>query len=149
MMLTSRLSALRIAQKYARGGSVIPEASARKIDRSAFLYMSPKGKNFAQCATCFMFTDPGCMIHAPDLGITKDMTCALYVKGTPRKGEKNIAMVTPEESGLADFQVRCQNCKYGGEHCGLYKMLNAKLPDVFDLDTKIESSGCCNGFMQK
>lgn len=141
-----------IIKKYADGGAV-PVVSDKKIDRSAFLYFNPKppDEKFAQCGTCFMFTGTGCIIHDRRIRITKDMTCALYVHGDPRLSERGRerAMVTPEESGLANFQVRCENCRYGGEHCGLFKALNEKLPSMFSLDTKIDSNGCCNAFMQK
>lgn len=145
-------SALSVARKYADGGAV-PIESEKKIDRSAFVYLNPKepGNKFAQCGTCFMFTGTGCIIHDRRIRITKDMTCALYVHGDPLLNwrGKEKPYVTPEESGLANFQVRCENCKYGGEHCGLFKMLNKSLPDAFDLDTKIDPKGCCNAFMQK
>jgi hypothetical protein len=70
-------------------------------------------------------------------------SCGLYVPGKPVNFPVK-KYVTPQESGLVDRQVRCENCKFGGEECGLYKMLNKKMPEVFDLDTKIESKACCN-----
>lgn len=131
----------------------VPESTPAKIGRDAFLYFNPKppDDSFAQCSTCFMFTGTGCLIHDKRIRITKGMTCALYVHGVPRTNErgKEIAMVTPEESGLLEAQVRCENCRYGGKECALFNMLNKKMPDTFDLDPKIDSKGCCNAFTKK
>lgn len=134
---------------YAAGGAV---TAGRKIKRDAFLYMDPKSPkdSFAQCGTCLMFTGTGCTILGKTK-ITKDMTCGLYVRGKPQlhlKG-KEQSLVTPKEAGLVDIQVRCENCRYGGGDCGLFKTLNDKLPDMFDLDVKIDPKGCCNGFTKK
>ena len=133
---------------YAAGGAV----PGRKIKRDAFLYMSPKPPrdSFAQCGTCRQFTGTGCMILG-DTKITKDMACGLYTRGRPQlhmKGREE-ALVPPKEAGLVNFQVRCENCKYGGADCQLFEMLNEQLPDTFDLETKIDPKGCCNAFTRK
>lgn len=131
---------------YADGG---PVTLGRRIKRDAFLYMNPKPPkdSFAQCGTCLMFTGTGCTILGKTK-ITKDMTCGLYVRGKPQynlKG-KEQSLVTPKEAGLVNTQVRCENCRYGGDDCQLFKMLNQKLSNNFDLDTKIDPKGCCNAF---
>lgn len=136
-------------QKFARGGAV---TGGKKITRDAFLYMEPKPPKdqFAQCGTCAMFTGTGCTILGKT-HITKDMTCALYVHGNPSydlKG-KEMALVSPEEAGLYNGKVRCENCRYGGAHCKLYRMLNDRMPETFDLETQINSKGCCNAFIKK
>jgi hypothetical protein len=132
-------------QKFARGGAV----TTHKIGRDAFLYLSPKPPKdqFAQCGTCRDFTGTGCMILG-QTRITKGMSCGLYVRGQPRlnmKGREQ-SLVSPEQAGLVNFQVRCENCKYGGPTCKLYEALNEELPDKFDLETKIDPKACCNGF---
>lgn len=134
---------------YAAGG---PVTAGQKIKRDAFLYMDPKPPkdSFAQCGTCLMFTGTGCTILG-STKITKGMTCGLYVRGKPQynlKG-KEQSLVTPKEAGLIDHQVRCENCRYGGGDCKLFEMLNDRLPDTFDLDTKIDPKGCCNAFTRK
>jgi hypothetical protein len=134
-------------------GGIAPTKTPDKIDRSAFLYMEPKPplNKFAQCGTCFMFTGNRCMILGPKIEITPAMSCALYVHGTPRLDQagKEKALVTPNEAGLLNAKVRCENCQYGGEDCSLFKMLNQRLPETFNLETKINAKGCCNAFSQR
>jgi len=127
-----------------------------KITRDAFLYMTPRGKpdNFAQCSDCMMWNgDKGenpnrCHIHGPNIQVSGDMTCGLYVKGTPHKA-KLMAAVTPVESGLEKRKVRCENCvssrHWGGKYrCKLFMDLNEDKPEEFDLLTEIEPKACCN-----
>src|SRR5262245_10857360 len=123
---------------------------AEKIDRSAFLYL-PAGERLddKQCGHCMLWVkDNRCVIHAYDVKVTADMSCGFYLFGepSPKHTRSWEATVTPEESGLVDRQVRCENCEYGSplNRCRLYEMLNRRLPDIFDLDVKIESKGCCN-----
>jgi hypothetical protein len=135
--------------KFASGGRI---PVGQKIKRDAFLYMNPKPpqNSFAQCGTCRQFTGTGCLILG-DTKITKDMACGLYTRGRPQlhmKGREE-ALVPPKEAGLVNFQVRCENCKYGGSDCQLYEMLNDQLPETFDLETKIDPKGCCNAFVRK
>jgi hypothetical protein len=137
-------------RSYRYGGIV---SNPPKIKRDAFLYFDgkPPRNMFAQCGTCVMFTDGGCLIHDKKYKVTKDMTCCLYVHGEPApdlRGQEQPC-VTPKESGLANLTVRCENCEYGGTHCGLFMMLNDQLPDTFELDTKIDSKGCCNAWTPK
>jgi hypothetical protein len=43
--------------------------------------------------------------------------------------------------------VRCENCRWfdvGYSSCGLYSKLNAALPALFALDSKVDPHGCCN-----
>lgn len=122
-----------------------------KINRDAFLYLPPKPPkaSFAQCATCrdWVSGDRRCVIHGPKINVPGSASCGLYVNGVPRMpGTKTHPDVTPEQSGLVNRAVRCENCKYmeGPALCGLFDMLNKKLPSYFDLDTKIEAQGCCN-----
>ena len=134
-------------------------AKSVKIDRSAFLYMdskSPKEK-FAQCGTCRLWTGAkhkSCLIHDPDIEITADMTCGLYVHGKvhPEWAGHEEALVTPEESGLARLKVRCENCRYGDKKrsvCTLFEMLNDTHGSKFDLDVDIDPYGCCNAFVSR
>lgn len=128
-----------------------------KLKRDVFLYMAPRGDgdDFAQCATCMMWTGTKgdqanrCHIHGPRIEITGDYTCGIYVHGKPMPGGKLMASVTPKESGLERRPVRCENChhsrSWGGKaNCGLFARLNEDLPTVFDLDTVIEPKACCN-----
>lgn len=126
-----------------------------KIGRDAFLYMAPEAPKtrFAQCSTCrdWVHGDNRCAIHGPSVLVRASLSCGLYVHG-PRlpPGTKTHAYVTPEESGLVDREVRCENCRYfdeKGSECGFYDKLNVELPDDFDLDVKVDAHGCCNANM--
>lgn len=127
-----------------------------KITRDAFLYFDPKGdkKRFAQCATCMMWTgDKGhtCTIIGQDFPVHGVDSCGVYVHGSNHEDMigKEMALVTPKEVGFYRGKVRCENCKYlpGKETCELYVLLNRMMPEIFDLDTKVDPHGCCNGFM--
>jgi Pyruvate/2-oxoacid:ferredoxin oxidoreductase delta subunit len=120
-----------------------------KIKRDAFLYLPPQAPadQHAQCGTCYTFCGEErnrCAIQG-DTRVTKEMSCGLYEHGEPHDQEIR-AVYTPEQVGLVDRQVRCENCvaSDGEGGCNLYKKLNAALPDMFDLDERIEAKGCCN-----
>lgn len=153
------------------------EEATEKNTRDAFLYLEPKKKKlrkeFAQCSTCRMFVPDEytegkidlCIIHGSDVKVGEGYSCGMYApwpKGTPEeKVMQNHAKelsgglpgsFTPEESGLVEREVRCENCEFHrpdeGE-CGLYALLNKKMPDYFDLDVKVEPHGCCNANIQR
>ncbi len=125
------------------------------IDRSAFIYMDPKGKdkkNFAQCKTCMMWTGPKgqtCTIHGK-LKIKASASCALYVNG-PNHDDmigKEMKAVEPETSGLIDASVRCENCKwFDNGVCVLFQKLNEDT--AWNLDEKVHAQGCCNAWESK
>jgi len=122
-----------------------------KIKRDAFLYMSGKDKEFAQCGTCWQFNaeKERCAILGPDFKVDDDDSCCLYVQGTPVKNQPIVARITPKAAGFVERPVRCENCRYskksdGGSECLLFKMLNEKFPDCFDLEISISSKSCCN-----
>ena len=140
--LTIPEAASHAPPQFAKGGRV---GGSQKVTRDAFLYLGPKGDK--QCGTCrdWVSKDNRCRILGPSVNVTASMSCGLYVYGTPlRPGNPTKAIVTPEEAGLVDRKVRCENCRWGGSECGLYKLLNEQQPDIFDLDTKIHPKGCCN-----
>lgn len=122
-----------------------------KLGRDAFLYLDPKDPEgrFAQCSTCrdWVTDDRRCVIHGPKVYVAGRMSCGLYVHGQPQpKGTPTKVIVTAEESGLVDRQVRCENCQWfdvAGE-CGLYDLLNKRLKEFFDLDINVDAHGCCN-----
>lgn len=124
---------------------------ADKIDRSAFVYLPPKppADEFAQCATCIHFIpDHRCGIFADSDRVTANASCGLYLHGKP-SDKKCRAIVTPAQAGYVTGGVRCENCSwYDDGQCGLYKTLMQQLPDVFDLDTKVDPQGCCNAFQK-
>ena len=133
---------------------------SQNIKRDAFIYLEPNQKSYrpdryAQCNTCFMWSDPAqniCHIHGKNIEVTADMTCTIYVNGKPmpEMGKTAKPFVTPEESGLATYVPRCENCRYANKKklvCYLFKILNETLPDYFDLDTNIKPLGCCNAQM--
>lgn len=145
------------------------KAKVPKITRDAFVYLNPiseVSKNrFAQCETCRLwvpgFEGGGCIIHgSKQVPITASMSCALFIawpdgKPEPDAVQNHLAelqkdipgVVTPEESGLVDREVRCENCDYfdsGKAKCGLFEKLNKAMPDIFDLQTDVDAYGCCN-----
>jgi len=123
---------------------------ASKTERSVFLYMDPAAERAdEQCGTCYLWIKGDrCLIHRPKDKITASMSCCYYLYGEPRTaGTKPQSLTVPDESGLVDRPVRCENCKWGGPgvyKCGFFTMLNRKMKDVFDLDTEIDPKGCCN-----
>lgn len=124
-----------------------------KVTRAAFLYLDPKSPKarFAQCGTCVHFIEDKdqCQIHAPQVDIDEDDSCGFYLHGKP-SAERAESLVTPEDSGLVDRQVRCENCMFFDpdtepkEHCDLYTQLNRMLPSLFDLNRYVDRHGCCN-----
>lgn len=125
---------------------VSKQTPCEKIKRDAFIYLSGKDKQFAQCETCWLFNadKERCGILGPDFEVKAYASCTFYLKGDPPKDMKLVKRVSPKAAGYVVRSVRCENCKYGGDECQLYVMLNEKLPEVFDLDTKIEPRACCN-----
>ena len=128
----------------------------KKIDRSAFLYMDPKGDQdkFAQCATCSHFTGESCEILGKHLKVKPTDSCALYIHGEPDPSKKGSEkeVVKPEDAGFIKAAVRCENCVYGDgkrKICTLFESINNKIPDKFDLDPNIHPKGCCNAFVAK
>lgn len=124
-----------------------------KIDRSAFIYLKPRGdKNqFAQCGTCVAFL-PGkqrCAWFGKNDKVIAEASCSLYVHGTPNDDQKIINSVTPKDAGYVEGKVRCENCTHvKGSNCSLYQKLNQELPELFDLDDKIEDKACCNAWQE-
>jgi hypothetical protein len=118
-----------------------------KIKRDAFLYLKGSGKDFAQCGTCWLFNPEKerCAILGPEFEVDDDDACNFYLKGEPQKDLKLVARVTPKNAGFVDRKVRCENCRfYDNNECKLYVRLNKELPDIFDLETKIDPRSCCN-----
>lgn len=125
-----------------------------KVHRDAFLYLDPKSPvdEFAQCSTCSLWMGAKrarCLIHGPKVEVTGDMSCGLYVHGNPmpEMAGREVAHVTPGESGLVRRPVRCENCRFftrRTSRCGLFERLNQELPEIFDLDPVVHPKGCCN-----
>jgi len=118
-----------------------------RLKRDAFIYLHPNGDK--QCGTCRDWVVDGyCHIHGSSVKVPATASCGLYVHGEPSTGAvPNWAAVTPEESGLVDRPVRCENCYWGGPEeyeCELFHQLNRYMPEIFALDTAIEPKGCCN-----
>jgi hypothetical protein len=92
-----------------------------------------------------------CVIHGPKVEVRGGDSSVFYLPRSPDAGRAPTSkIVTPEESGLASRQVRCENCRFASADatiCGLYKILNELLPDIFKLDVEIEPQGCCNAQM--
>lgn len=127
-----------------------------KLDRSAFLYLEQivPTTQFAQCATCSLFL-PGkqrCAIFGEDDVVKANASCGLYIQGVPSDDQEIRGVVTPEQAGYVNGQVRCQNCLwYNAEPstCGLFEDLNKAMPSVWDLEEKVLAKACCNGWQPK
>lgn len=124
-----------------------------KIDRSAFIYLKPKGDKdeFAQCATCVAFLPEKqrCAWFGKDDKVIAKASCALYVHGKPNDDQEIINSVTPEAAGYVEAEVRCENCQHiEGTTCLLFQKLNQELPEFFDLDSKVENKACCNAWQK-
>lgn len=124
-----------------------------KITRAAFLYMEGEAsEEYAQCSTCALRPKDNpslCAILGIKIAKPKASTCELYVHGEPICDEVE-ELVTPEEAGFVETKVQCQRCEYGGdEDCEMFKMLNKKMPQYFDLETRISKNGCCNAWISK
>lgn len=132
------------------------KGSGRRITRSAFLYLPPGDhpKDHAQCSTCFMFM-PGkerCSIFGPKDRVVADASCGLYVHGEPYDEQPIRSAVTPAQAGYVLGKVRCENCTWFNSKastCGLFELLNKADSGAFDMDTKVEAKGCCNGWQAK
>jgi hypothetical protein len=151
-------------------GRQFGKSAEEKITRDAFLYMAPvpPEQKFAQCEECRVFvpreklgSEAGrCVFHGAQLPISYDQSCGLFCPWPKGKKDSEViaehvkaiqagiaASVTPEESGLVSRQVRCENCEYFEKQkslCGLYLLLNKMLPQIFNLDTRVEPYACCN-----
>ena len=127
--------------------------SGEKIDRSAFIYLSPQPgvKDHAQCSSCqfFLPEKERCGLFNNRFKVVADASCSLYVYGKPNDEQPIQDVVTPKEAGYVEGQVRCENCKWvEGKTCLLFDKLNKLMPYIFKLDTQIENKGCCNAWQE-
>ena len=125
--------------------------NGEKIDRSAFLYLSPPAglKDHAQCSSC-QFWLPGkkrCGLFDNKFEVIANASCGLYVQGKPDDDQPIQNVVTPAEAGYVEGQVRCENCKWiEGKTCTLFDKINKLAPKIFKMDVKVENRGCCNAW---
>ena len=147
----SLLARIKKAQRTrASGGRA--DVSVEKIGRDAFLYLEgTKSKQFAQCASCYLYASDQrrCAILGADFEVRPTDTCGVYLEGSYDKGTRIQKLAEPGEVGFYRGEVRCENCRYGGNRCKLYVRLNRTLPAMFALDEEIDPHGCCNGWTQK
>jgi len=123
-----------------------------KIKRDAFAYMDGNQANFAQCESC-CWTQPidahrglCCLLNHE---VADDDTCGAYVQGW-YAGMSPARRLSDEEAGyLKHTQVRCENCRYGGDRCKLYMALNRSAPNIFHLEEKITPLACCSAWRVK
>lgn len=134
--------------------SIVTEAkeTGTLIERSAFLYMEPKGSNrdeFAQCSTCGAFKPhtKRCGLFSKKDYVKAEASCGLYIKGEPDEKQETLDLVTPQEAGYVEGKVRCENCKsYADGKCALFAQLNETMPNTFKLETSVKAKACCNAF---
>ena len=134
--------------------AIIEEAGNQsKLDRSVFLYMDPKSPKdeFAQCSTCVHFLPESqrCTLFGKDDKVVANASCNLYAHGTPKEDQEILESMSPKDAGYLTGQVRCENCSWfnSDSTCGLFQELN-KLKDIFNLNTKVDPKGCCNGYQR-
>jgi hypothetical protein len=127
-----------------------PGKHCDKIHRDAFLYDEPQEEcpDFGQCGTCFFFTGAKCFLHGDEI-MHQGMSCGLYTHSEPQidLAGMELPLITPEQSGLVDRAVRCENCRHFDAEdgdCDLYEKLNAAMPGAFCLQMKVSPRGCCN-----
>ena len=75
------------------------------------------------------------------------MSCGFYGQGKPMPEGPLMPLWTPEQSGLVDRKVRCENCMHsrkGATICGFYEKMNRAHPKLYDLDPSIKPKACCN-----
>lgn len=126
--------------------------SRPRVDRSAFLYMAPRGDRevFSQCGTCRHWAgdQERCALFGSGTVVYAGDTCGLYTWDAGADHDTELlANATSSEAGYERRQVRCENCRHffpRGE-CHLFLALNESLPGLFDLDTRVDAYGCCNG----
>lgn len=132
------------------------KGSGKKLDASAFIYLEQikTTDQFAQCSTCSLFL-PGkerCAIFGKDDVVKANASCGLYIQGDPSDDQDIRGVVTPEQAGYVDGQVRCENCIWFNPDpstCGLFEDLNKAMPDVWDLEEKVKPQACCNGWQSR
>lgn len=117
------------------------------MNRSTFVYLDPKGNpnDFAQCRSCKMYVDSHdvCSLHGMKVKVHGGMSCTEYAFGHADDSElPHVSPAfTPEQSGLVDAEVRCENCHFfesEENECELFHILN--IPD------KVNPKGCCNAW---
>jgi hypothetical protein len=118
-----------------------------KMDRDIFIYSEPKNPidNYAQCGSCGHFNDGKCAIVKGK--VNEDDSCNLYVQKDKNGG---FVLYNKDEVGFHDGEVRCENCSYMKEGvCTLYEKLNFMMPELIQLNTKVDKKGCCTSFTEK
>jgi hypothetical protein len=106
-----------------------------------------------------------CVAHGSDVKVGDMYSCGVYLPWPGGKVEelvvKNHAKelakglegsVTPEESGLVERKVRCENCEFHEPEegkCHLYELLNKLMPDYWNLDENVNPQGCCNANIER
>jgi len=139
---------IELLEKVGREGS--------KLNRSAFIYLEQNVQTtqFAQCATCSLFIlgKKRCAIFSETDEVKANASCGLYIQGSPNDEQEIRGVVTPEEAGYVNGQVRCENCLWFNAEpgtCGLFEDLNKTMPNIWDLDEKVLAKACCNGWQPK
>jgi hypothetical protein len=53
-----------------------------------------------------------------------------------------------DKSMNSENMARCETCHYyDSKSCGLFEMLNEKLPDCFDIQENVKPTAYCRGFV--
>jgi hypothetical protein len=136
--------------------NIITEAtkSSDKVRRDAFIYLEPRNniKDFAQCSSCshFMPDSERCTLFSKNYKVVAEGSCSLYVQGVPADNQVIMDSITPKDAGYVVAKVRCENCvALEGTTCTFFETLNQKIPDFFNLDTKVKPRACCNAWAPK
>lgn len=94
---------------------------------------------------------------ADRLGAIHEMSVAEFKDWLKSPATKHpVRKITREafdyHDGKASNPERCNNCRYtsGSDNgCGLYRMINQRMPDDFDLDPAIAPNAWCNGWQPR
>lgn len=91
-----------------------------------------------------------CAILGSGVLVTGDMSCGEFVPGKPGEDIQLHQDLSPKDVGLVRRPVRCENCRFfnpTASTCGLFEDLNQRMPEKWNLDTKVDAQGCCNAQM--
>lgn len=138
-----------------------------RIGRDAFIFMScPENiapQDHAQCVSCKKLVPStatqlghdACAELGSEVTVGPRYSCGLYSPWPSGQPDPDIIAehaaklgpegVPPEEAGLVEREVRCENCVYpNGDACGLFELLNQLAPEAFALEPAIRGQDCCN-----
>lgn len=139
-------------------------ADKKKINRDAFLYLSPgeysygKPEDFTKCSTCTLYMGEDrkrCFILGKKLEVLPNDTCLYYCNGKPQIElvGKEVKSLTTEEAGFYKDLVQCKRCRFFNpilSQCKLFFIMETEFPEDMDLGgSKVDGNACCSFWNKK